>query len=142
MSTGSALPKTAASAEPASAKPSLLWTICAVIGVFALIGQFTGNDKKAAPSASVSVLDQAAAVFQGSYTREQIKRALDEVMALHGVPRIESEYDRWTNVLVAMRQDGGGTEMEILRCIKAMGTTAPFPTSAGLCATGRKVSVR
>lgn len=81
---------------------------------------------------AVPVLDQAAAVFRGNHTRAQIKLLLDEVMEMNGVPRTEHEYDRWTNVLVAMRQDSGATEMEILRCIRGIKATVPFPDSAGI----------
>lgn len=119
-------------------KTSLFWPICAAIGGLMLIGQFMDDDKQTTRSTtSVPVLDQAAAVFRGNHTRVQIKALLDEVMEINGVPRTEREYDRWTNVLVAMRQDSGATEMEILRCIRGMKSTVPFPDSAGICAAGK-----
>lgn len=87
--------------------------------------------------ASVSALDQAAVVFRGGYSRAQIKAMLDEVMEMNGVPRTEREYQRWTDVLVAMRQDSGATEIQLLRCIRGMKAKIPFPASAGMCAAGK-----
>lgn len=120
-----------------STKPSLFWATCAIIGVLVLIAKCTGTDNKPSRAASVSVLDQAAVAFRGNHPRAQIKALLDEVMEMNGVPRTEYEYDRWTNVLVAMRQDSGATEMELLRCIRSMRATIRFPDSAGICAAGK-----
>lgn len=124
---------------PLTKSPSLLWIMCVIIGLLVLLAQCTDTDKKLSRAASASVLDQAAVVFRGNYSRGQIKSLLDEVMEMNGVSRTELEYDRWTNVLVVMRQDSGATEMEILRCIRGIQSTVPFPASAGICAAGKTI---
>lgn len=131
-----------ASATPQVSKLSLrFWFICAVVVVLGLMKLTTDKDTHEVPHVSVSALDKAAAVFRGGYSREQIKALLDEVMLMNGVSRSEHEYERWASVLVKMRVGGGGTEMEILRCIKGMQAAVRFPDSAGICAAGKQAGL-
>lgn len=69
----------------------------------------TGRD-----ASSFSVLEQSEVVFEGGYSEAEIKRVLDRAMNLHGLPITESNYDRTTNVLVALRREFGVREMDIL----------------------------
>lgn len=132
---------TASATPQVSRSPSWFWFICAVVVMLGLMKLTPDKDTHEVPRASASALDKAAAVFKGGYSREQIKALLDETMLMNGVSRSEHEYERWASVLVEMRLGGGGTEMEILRCIKGMQAAVRFPDSAGICAAGKQVGL-
>lgn len=82
-----------------------------------------------------NALDQMTVVFKGGYSRDQIKALLDEVMIIHRVKLEDDNYRQWGSVLVEMRRTTPGTsEMEILRCMKRMGTSMTFPENSAFCA--------
>jgi hypothetical protein len=78
-----------------------------------------------------------ALVFQGSYSRAQIKRRLDRAMTLYDTPRTTENYSRAASALIELRKEYGVTEMSILAFMVEMhvpGVNMNFGSAAGLAA--------
>ena len=63
-----------------------------------------------------TALDTMLIVFQGKYTKRQIRSKLDQAFRMYGIPITEENYLRYGSILVSLRRDAGSsaTEMEIL----------------------------
>lgn len=70
-------------------------------------------------------LDKMATVFQGGYTRDQIKSTMDHVMSLYRTPINEDGYRRCGSVLVEMTNDKGVPEMDLLNYMIRLKQAAP-----------------
>ena len=93
-----------------------------------------------APASAPDSLDKMATVFQGGYTREQIKSTLDQVMPLYGTTINEDGYRRCGSVLVEMTQQTGVPEMDQLNYMMRVQQVAPgggmtFADGAALAAS-------
>ncbi len=83
-------------------------------------------------------LDQMVIVFNGSYSRIQIKERLDRAMELYNLPRTKENYSRAGSVLVALRKETSQKEMDILGYMirsHVSGVKLNFPSAAGLAAS-------
>jgi exopolysaccharide biosynthesis predicted pyruvyltransferase EpsI len=80
---------------------------------FAMLLTLAGCSETEPPN---SALDTMLIVFQGKYTKRQIRSRLDEAFHLYGIPVTEENYLRYGSILVSLRRDSGSsaTEMEIL----------------------------
>ena len=110
--------------------------LAVVILVSALSSVIGGNDESTGGRASsYSVLEQSEVVFEGGYSKVEIKRVLDRAMTLYGLSITERNYDRATNMLVAFRQDYGVREMDILNVMirsHVPGLNVTFVDAAGI----------
>jgi hypothetical protein len=87
---------------------------------------------------SISAIEQIEITFIGNPRQSTIKSQLDRAMDLYGLSKTESNYSRAGSVLVAMRQETGETEMDILDYMirsHAPGVTMSFPDAAAFAAT-------
>lgn len=83
-----------------------------------------------------------AAVFKGNFSRDQIDDLLSRVMQMYGSPLTETEYERWGNVLVTLREKSHPiSEMEILTCMRAMGPVMKFEAAGAICATAGQLGL-
>lgn len=126
----------------------LVPTLSAVLAI-ALAYTISGCSNNSAPTtppdspptqATPDSLDKMAAVFQGGYTREQIKATLDQVMPMYGSPINEDSYRRCGSVLVEMTKKTGVPEMDQLRYMMQIQKVAPgggmnFADGAALAAS-------
>jgi hypothetical protein len=88
-----------------------------------------------------TALEQMEVAFVGNPSTSEIRALLDPLMDHYVLIKTNDNYSRCGSVLVALRKDGGPTEMEILRCIKAMGKPAEslkFPDAAALCSVAAR----
>lgn len=75
--------------------------------------------------------------FEGNYTRADIKPVLDQAMTLYGVPITEENYSRAASSLIALRQENGVDEMDILSYMirsHVPGVKLTFPEAAAISA--------
>ena len=87
-------------------------------------GTPTGSRSDSQASADVSRLDALAKMelaFVGSPSRTEIKSKMVGVFRQFSVAATEANYQKYGSILVAVRKDGGATEMEILDCVAALG---------------------
>lgn len=93
-------------------------------------------------SPSASALDKMSAVFKGNYSRDQIDDLLSRVMQMYGSSLAEADYGRWGDVLVTLRKTSHPvSEMEILRCMRAMGPKMHFTGAAAMCAASKQLGM-
>ena len=86
--------------------------------------------------ASLTALEKMEIAFQGGYSRDQIAPILHATMRQFGSVPTEAKRTHWSDVLVVLRKDSGVPEMEILRCMRAMGPQQiKFDAAAAICAT-------
>lgn len=82
-------------------------------------------------------LDQMSISFENSPGRHQIQSVLDPVMEAYGVALTEENYSRAGSTLVAIRQEVGIPEMEVLDCMSRQRSrwgSRGFAHGAGLSA--------
>ncbi|MPZ23304.1 MAG: hypothetical protein GEU28_07125 [Dehalococcoidia bacterium] len=83
-------------------------------------------------------LDQMELAFDGGYGRAEIKRVIDEAMLLYGLPLSEGNYSRAGSVVVALSNEFGFEEMDILRYMirsYVPGVEVSFADAAALSVT-------
>jgi hypothetical protein len=76
-----------------------------------------------------------AIVFEGGHSKAAIKSRLDRAMILYKVPQTAENYSRAGSTLVALRQAGGPSEMDILDYMirsHVPGVAVSFPEAAAL----------
>lgn len=80
-------------------------------------------------------LDQMAIAFVGGYSRSEIKSRLDNAMGLYGLGLTSDNYSRAGSVLVALQNEFGPAEMDILDYMirsYVPGVEISFPDAAAL----------
>lgn len=100
-----------------------------------------GADRRSA-SPTTHPLDQMVIAFEGSHSREEIKRELDRAMTLFGLDLTEENYSRAGSALVTMRRDYGTAEMDVLREMIRIGqrrSSLSFGEAAGLASFALRV---
>ena len=88
-----------------------------------------------APSISSKALGQMEIAFEGQPSKERIKRQVDTAMRMYSVPITEENYSRAGSVLVALSNEYGPSEMDILDYMirsHVPGVNITFPNAAGL----------
>ena len=80
-------------------------------------------------------LTKMEAVFKGSYSRYEIKTAMDKAVLLRRLPITEENYRKTGSALVALRKETGVHEMDILKCMGEVTHSGSFSALAALCAT-------
>ncbi len=101
---------------------------------------YDGSDKsitRPGESDSFPALDLMEVAFVGGYTRVEIQARIDRAMALYGLPITDENYNRAGSVLVALRNEYGVPEMEVLDYMirsAVAGVDVSFPDGAGLAA--------
>jgi hypothetical protein len=111
--------------------------------LFLMFSPMLGSDEPAARPATRSVtasqlsaLEKMEVVFQGDYSRDQIGALVDATLRNFGSVPTENTRERLGDMLVALRKDGNAQEMEILRCMYAMGPSQmELAYAAATCAT-------
>ena len=86
---------------------------------------------------SLQPLDKMAVVFEGNYSKEQIRARLDRAMELYGLPNSSENYSRAASTLVTLRKEIGPREMDILDYMirsYVPGIAIDFPKAAALAA--------
>ena len=89
-------------------------------------------------SASTDALGMMATVFEGNYSRAEIKEKIDSALNLYKTDITEENYSRAGSSLVELRKTNGAEEMKILNCmIKGYtpNVNITFPQMAALCVT-------
>ena len=66
------------------------------------------------PLSTPDSLTQMEVIFEGEFRKAQIKAKLDQAMRLFGVPSTEENYSHIAGSLVALRQQNGTREMDLL----------------------------
>lgn len=92
----------------------------------------------AEPETPEGALAEMEAAFNGHPRQSEIQQALDAAFAATDTDATEENYSRAGSVLVALRQEHGIDEMEILECIptRANDPRVPentFPNIAAVC---------
>lgn len=83
-----------------------------------------------------STIEMMEIAFQGGYARAEIEALLNATMPNFGAVPTDAERLGWGDVLVVLRKDSGVQEMEILRCMHALGPQSiKFSDAAVICAT-------
>lgn len=88
--------------------------------------------------ASSDPLDQMVVVFEGNYSKGQIKNRIDKAMNLYNLPITNENYSRAASSLITLRKNVGPSEMDILDYMirsYVKGVNVDFPSAAGLAAT-------
>lgn len=121
------------------------WLLIVVL-VFALSG-CSSNDSgssgstrqsssgAATPVADMSALEQMELAFEGNPKVSTIKPKVDQALRLYGHALTEDNYSRAGSTLVALRQQNGVSEMDILDymiCSYVPGSNVTFPDMAAL----------
>lgn len=82
-------------------------------------------------------LDQMVIAFDGSWSRNEIQVRLDRALVQYGASTTDQDRSRGGSALVALRQEYGVPEMEILdhmNCSYVEGVDISFPDMAGISA--------
>lgn len=93
----------------------------------------SGNTPK-----EVDILTKISRVFQGGYTRNQIKTAFDQMMRLYNLPITDEYYEKVGSTLLSLKKSSGIAEMTILRCViesYTPGVKVQFTEAAAICTT-------
>lgn len=81
-----------------------------------------------------SAIDMMTTLFQGNYSKSQIKSRMDLVMTRYGLDLTEENYNRAGSALISMQNGYGVAEMDILNCMKNINKAGmTFPTAAAVC---------
>ena len=91
--------------------------------------------KKTTQAIPSTALGQMAIAFEGQPNKERIKQQLDTAMRMYSVPITGENYSRAGSVLVALSNEYGPTEMDILDYMirsHVPGVSITFPNAAGL----------
>lgn len=114
----------------------------AAIPLFLLILFFPSDDQ--APSSTtrpvatrqLSAVEKMEIAFQGGYSRNQIGTLVDATIRNFGSVPTESTREQLSDALVVLRKNVNVQEMEILRCMHAMGPVQiELANAAAICAT-------
>jgi hypothetical protein len=109
--------------------------------------QERSNEQNSSSSQQPSSLSQqdtltiCEAVFEGRFTKSQIKELLDRALVLYDLPITEENYSRAASVLVTFRKEHGIREMDILdHMIRSHvpGIKLKFPEAAALSTVALK----
>lgn len=85
-----------------------------VLGLYGLIKLSSYQPASVAYSTEPDALTKMQAVFEGNYSRAEIKNKLDSVMFLYGVPITETNYKKYGSGLCYASDKSGYREMDIL----------------------------
>ena len=101
------------------------------------IGCSTSSSTRGTPVAASQseALRTMEIAFEGRHSKAQIKRKLDIALQLYSLPITEENYSRAGSTLVALSNEYGPTEMDILdHMIRSHvpGVNITFPNAAGL----------
>ena len=108
-----------------------------VIGIALIIVGCSGSGDDPAPTATTAALDLLPLAFDGQPSLVRIKPKMDKAMDLYGLERTDENYSRAGSALVALRQEYGVSELDILDrmiLLHVPGTPWTFPDAAGVAA--------
>ena len=94
---------------------------------------------------AISALEQMEVAFVGNPRQADIRAILDRALALYNTPISEENYSRAGSALVALRQEFGPSEMDILDYMirsHVPGANMSFPDMAGISAAALSLGVR
>lgn len=103
----------------------------------------TAQPEQQTPTASnnstpTDALSMMTTVFEGNYSRAEIKEKIDSALSLYKTEITEENYSRAGSSLVELRKTNGVEEMKILNCMITGYTpnvSITFPQMAALCVT-------
>ena len=93
------------------------------------------SSKAVLPSTDEIAIQQMEIAFEGGYKKSEIKASLDTAMELYSVTRTEENYSRAASSLIALREQNGTSEMDVLSYMirsHVPGMKLSFAEAAGL----------